>query len=83
MMVRDFLSYRQNEIKVVCKFNTLLELFQEQVEAKAKEMEKQHLIEKEFSEISPDKRDANQTDKKLKSVESSPLLQIKSSQLID
>ena len=40
MMVKDFLSYRQNEIKVVCKFNTLLELFQEQVEAKAKEMEK-------------------------------------------
>jgi len=39
--VSEFLTYRNNEIKVVCKFVTLLELFTEQVIIKAKELEEQ------------------------------------------
>ena len=43
--VREFLTYRKNEIKVVCKFQTLLELFQEQVTQKAKELEEAYAQE--------------------------------------
>ena len=37
--VSELISYRQNEIKVVCKFVTLLDLFTEQVAIKARELE--------------------------------------------
>ena len=37
--VSEIFSYRKNEIKVGCKFVTLLECFQDQVLAKTKELE--------------------------------------------
>ena len=38
--VSELLSYRRNDIKVVCKFKTLLEYFMEQVTKKTNELEK-------------------------------------------
>ena len=38
--VSELLSYRKNDIKVVCKFMTLLEYFMEQVTKKTNELEK-------------------------------------------
>ena len=53
--VSDILSYRKNEIKIVCKFQTLLELFQEQVSQKTKELEEKYnqerVSEKEHKEV--------------------------------
>ena len=73
----EFLSYRRNEIQVVCKFKTLLELFQEQVASKTKELEekyaKQEKQEKEFrlsnvanSELNSSMKDGSYEDKILK-----------------
>ena len=45
--VGEFLSYSKNEIKIVCRFKTLHEIFQEQVAAKAKEFEEKFNTEKE------------------------------------
>ena len=49
--VSDILSYRKNEIKIVCKFQTLFELFQEQVTAKARELEENFNQEKDNKEV--------------------------------
>ncbi len=37
--VCDIFTYRKNEVKVDCKFQTLLEVFLDQVTAKTKELE--------------------------------------------
>ena len=63
--VSELISYRQNEIKVVCKFVTLLDLFTEQVAIKAKELEEQHLLENKYNsvELSNEKRHTDFTEK--------------------
>ena len=63
--VTEFLSYRHNEIKVICKFMTLLELFTEQVTSKAKELEEQYLLEKEYNsnDLSNEKRHTDFTER--------------------
>ena len=49
--VSEILTYRKNEIKIVCKFQTLFDLFQDQVAQKVKELEEkfnqEKIIEKE------------------------------------
>lgn len=47
----DILTYSRNEVKVVCKFQTLLELFQEQCTLKAKELEEKALREASFKDL--------------------------------
>ena len=39
LKVSEILNYRKNEIKIVCKFQTLFDRFQDQLASKVKELE--------------------------------------------
>lgn len=76
--VCDIFTYRKNEVKVDCKFQTLLEVFLDQVTAKTKELEEKSAQAERELKLSEQKSDLLNTSQKHQDALNAPLLEQKS-----